>query len=136
VDFTRPDDQQFSFNPPPGAKVTQAPAPTDAQREQARTKAEQARADASDDGTVVGEGWTAIWLGKADVSSTAGSAGSAGSAQDDQLQGVLAKLPKESGSWGSGRVLRGTLFSAVLTDDGRVAVGAVKPSLLFAALDR
>ena len=38
---------------------------------------------------------------------------------------VLEALPKVSGDWGSGHVLRGTLFSALLTDDGRVVVGAV-----------
>jgi hypothetical protein len=31
-------------------------------------------------------------------------------------------------------VIDGSLFSAVLTDDGRVAVGAVAPDTLFAAL--
>ena len=31
-------------------------------------------------------------------------------------------------------MLRGTLFSAILTDDGRVAVGAVSPEALGAAL--
>jgi hypothetical protein len=47
---------------------------------------------------------------------------------------MLAALPPVRGSWGSGRLLRGTLFSAVLTGDGRVAVGAVAPSALYAAL--
>ncbi len=31
-------------------------------------------------------------------------------------------------------MIDGTLFSAVLTDDGRIAVGAVAPEALFAAL--
>ncbi len=52
------------------------------------------------------------------------------------IAGALAALPKVSGDWGSGRVLRGTLFSAVLSDDGRVAVGAVPPETLYAALGR
>ena len=39
--------------------------------------------------------------------------------------GMLGKLPAVSGSWGSGHLLRSALVSAVLTDDGRVAVGAV-----------
>jgi hypothetical protein len=30
--------------------------------------------------------------------------------------------------------LKGTLFSALLTDDGRVVVGAVAPEALYAAL--
>jgi hypothetical protein len=39
-----------------------------------------------------------------------------------------------SGTWGSGRLLSGTAFTAVLTDDGRLAVGAVPQELLFEAL--
>ena len=40
------------------------------------------------------------------------------------------------GDWGSGRLLPGTAFSAVLTDDGRIAVGAVRPEKLYEALAR
>ena len=47
---------------------------------------------------------------------------------------MLSAIPEVSGAWGKGRVIDGTLFSAVLTDDGRVAVGAVAPDALFAAL--
>jgi hypothetical protein len=48
---------------------------------------------------------------------------------------MLQELPKVSGSWGSGRLLQGTLFSALVTNDGRVAVGAVPPAQLYAALE-
>ena len=51
-----------------------------------------------------------------------------------QLNGILKALPATSGTWGSGHVLEGTLFSLVLTDDGRVAVGAVAPDQLYRAL--
>ena len=51
-----------------------------------------------------------------------------------ELQGLLSSIPEVSGTWGKGRVIDGTLFSAVLTDDGRIAVGAVAPEALFAAL--
>ncbi len=51
-----------------------------------------------------------------------------------QLQSLLGALPQVSGAWGSGRVLEGTLFSLVLADDGRVALGAVAPDALYAAL--
>jgi hypothetical protein len=49
---------------------------------------------------------------------------------------MLQALPRVSGSWGSGRLLSGSLFSAVITDDGRVAVGAVRPQLLYSALQK
>jgi len=47
---------------------------------------------------------------------------------------MLQALPTTSGAWGSGKVLEGTLFTAILTDDGRVAIGAVPPTTLGAAL--
>ena len=47
---------------------------------------------------------------------------------------LIEALPAESGAWGTGRVLRGTLFSAILTDDGRIALGAVSPEALGAVL--
>jgi hypothetical protein len=50
------------------------------------------------------------------------------------LARALKALPTVSGSWGSGHLLQGTLFSALLTDDGRVVVGAVAPQALYDAL--
>lgn len=47
---------------------------------------------------------------------------------------LVDTLPTVSGDWGSGHVLTGTLFTAVLTDDGRVAVGAVPTAVATAAL--
>ena len=49
---------------------------------------------------------------------------------------VAGALPQASGAWGTGRVLTGTLFTVVITDDGRIAVGAVTPDVVFAALTR
>jgi hypothetical protein len=49
---------------------------------------------------------------------------------------VLSRLPKVSGKWGSGRLFKGAIFTAVLTDDGRVAVGSVAPDALYKALGK
>ena len=38
-----------------------------------------------------------------------------------------------SGAWGSGRLLRTSLVSVLITDGGRTFVGAVQPSVLYAA---
>jgi hypothetical protein len=38
-----------------------------------------------------------------------------------------------SGAWGSGRLLRTSLVSVLITDSGRMFVGAVQPSVLYAA---
>jgi len=110
-----PPDSTFAFEPPPGATVKQGTTPM------VRPHALR-RADVSGPAPqVVGKGWTTVVV--ADV----------GKAQEG-LPAVLRSLPVVSGSWGSGHLLRSALLSAVLTDDGRVAVGAVPPALLYAAL--
>lgn len=127
VDFDRPDDAQFAFNPPPGAEVKELPAPTaaDNARAKAKAKAHAEARDSGDEPTVVGEGWATVV-----VSDTGGSASTG------ELRQFLASLPEVSGSWGSGRVLAGTAFTVVVADDGRVAIGAVKPERVYQALER
>jgi outer membrane lipoprotein-sorting protein len=124
VDFATPGDDEFAFAPPEGAKVTEV-TPED--------HAEKSTADEveADEPTVVGEGWTTVVVGEvpADESTTPDAEG-----EGPDLQAYLAQLPKVSGTWGSGRLLAGTAFSVVITDDGRVAAGAVGPELLYDAL--
>jgi hypothetical protein len=79
---------------------------------------------------VVGTGWTSVLL--TTLPTSPGRA--AAQTPLGNLSSVVRSLPAVSGRWGSGHLLRGTLFSAVLTDDGRVAVGAVAPARLYAAL--
>ncbi len=45
----------------------------------------------------------------------------------------LEALPRVSGDWGSGRLLSTHLLTVLLTDDGRVLVGAVDPATIEAA---
>jgi outer membrane lipoprotein-sorting protein len=124
VEFTRPDDAEFMFNPPPGAKVTEIQPSDQTPSAQDRKHAEAAR-NAT---TVVGTGWTAVAITKVGDRAT-GEA-------DQQLKAFLSRLQPVSGSWGSGRLLAGTAFSAVWTDDGRLAVGAVRPDVIYQALSR
>jgi outer membrane lipoprotein-sorting protein len=134
VDFSVPAASEFTFTPPKGAKVTEVKGDgahrtpghtTDQDRAKAKDKAN------ASDVTQVGTGWTTVVVTKvpADATTAKGQGGDA-----RQLEQALSSLPKVSGSWGSGRLLAGTAFSAVLTDDGRLAVGAVTPDLLYAAL--
>jgi hypothetical protein len=87
---------------------------------------------------VVGQGWASVLvvaMPAADTKADAG--GSTGGAADKslaQLTKIVGLLPKVSGSWGSGRLMAGTAFSALLTDDGRLVIGAVTPEGLYAAL--
>ena len=112
-----PSDSIFAFTPPPGATLEQGTLPT------ARPHALRQAGGAGSAPRVVGRGWTTVLV--ADAGSTR-----------DRLPAVLQALPRVTGAWGTGRVLRSSLFSAVLTDDGRVAVGAVPPRMLYAALGR
>lgn len=128
VDFTRPDDAQFRFVPPAGTKVTEIP-PSTEEKSGSPDKKHSGKADkpaGSEQPKVVGSGWSTVVVTKV----PAGDAESA----TGQLGQVLNALPEVSGDWGSGRPLSGTAFSAVLTDDGRLAVGSVKPELLYKAL--
>lgn len=49
------------------------------------------------------------------------------------LGGALLRAARPvHGSWGSGRLLRTSLISVLITDGGRVLIGAVQPSVLYA----
>lgn len=121
INFTAPDAAQFAFSPPPGTKVTESTAKPAAAAGSAQKKAADAQTK------VVGTGWSSVVVATLPAQAATAS-------QQGQLQGMLRSVPKVSGAWGSGRVIDGTLLSAVLTDDGRVAVGAVAPDALYAAL--
>jgi outer membrane lipoprotein-sorting protein len=120
ISFDVPATAQFSFNPPPGAKVTEGTLPT-FQRPSAG-EAQRAKESVR----TVGSGWTTVVVLPAP--------GNADSGQGDGAFGAfLGQLPRVSGSWGSGRLMGSTLVSALLTDDGRLLVGFVPPDLLYAA---
>jgi outer membrane lipoprotein-sorting protein len=105
ISFERPDPEQFRFNPPPGATITEAellpwsPFP-DGQPPR---------------GTVVGEGWTAVLVVAVPPEKL----------DRDELAWLLTALPTVNGDWGTGHLVSGTIFSALLTDDGRLLIGAV-----------
>ena len=137
ISFTVPDDEQFAFNPPAGAKVT-TETPEKLQEKAAdaekAAEAEKSKAPARADGTgptVVGKGWTSVLVAKMPADEAAKDAAKDAPAEAQQLTGLIDSLPKVSGTWGSGHVLQSSLFSALVTDDGRVLVGAVAPEKLY-----
>ncbi|MDH2415944.1 hypothetical protein [Nocardioides sp. CER19] len=128
-----PSSSVFRFNPPPGAKVTQGMVGGADHSPAARPQ------DAGTKPQLVGEGWTTVV--KATLpQSTEGSTGRRSGEHADgasplgNLDAMVQKLPAVSGAWGSGHLLRGTLFSVLVTDDGHVVAGAVAPERLYAAL--
>jgi outer membrane lipoprotein-sorting protein len=74
---------------------------------------------------VIGSGWTAVAIFPAG-GLTSGAAGGAAGA-------LLRSATPVHGSWGSGRLLRTSLFSVLITSNGKALIGAVTPSLLYAA---
>ena len=135
VDFARPDAAQFTFKPPPGTVVTDAKKPVG---DKVRAKTVVPQPKSADLPKAVGKGWGSVMVVQMPAASAkAGTSSSTGATTDKtvaQLMKFVGLLPKVSGSWGSGHLMVGTVFSALLTDDGRLVVGAVTPEGLYAAL--
>jgi hypothetical protein len=129
IAFVTPAPADLNFTPPPGAKVSQADM-TGGQQQ-----------GAAPDASTIGSGWLTV----VDLPSTGLTSGSsaasgapvsvnAGSGESSALlQTLLSSAAKVSGSWGSGRLLRTSLVSVLITDGGRMFAGAVQPSVLYAA---
>jgi hypothetical protein len=114
--FGAQDPGLFQFTPPQGATVrdgSAADAPTPGQLPKP---------------TFVGQGWDMVLIAKlpTDPGSNTG-----------QLGGLVSALGKPvSGPWGSGKLITTSVMSTIVTDDGRVAAGAVPEQVLTAALSR
>jgi hypothetical protein len=68
--------------------------------------------------------------------STPGSSTPAGGSADESaavLRALLGSATPVHGAWGTGRLLRTSLVSVLITDQGSAYVGAVQPSVLYAA---
>ncbi|MFF2010162.1 outer membrane lipoprotein carrier protein LolA [Streptomyces sp. NPDC058195] len=145
VDFAKPDPSLFTFTPPKGTEVTEAGQDG---------KADDAKAGpgglgdlipgagqlgAGDQGVkesrVIGEGWSAV----AEIK-VPGAAGLPAKAPEDAPAEVRQFLDalgdKVSGKFGSGTVFKTRVVNTLMTDDGRVYVGAVtKDKLVEVAND-
>ncbi len=125
VSFAQPDAAQFTFNPPPGVTVTEGGTPGDAPAPGVTPSTHPTRSPGADgprpDMKVVGQGWTSVLVLSAGRPIPAD---------------VVAALPAVSGSWGSGHLLTSHLVNVLVTDDGRVLIGAVDPDRLYAAAAR
>ncbi|MFF9913960.1 outer membrane lipoprotein carrier protein LolA [Streptomyces sp. NPDC013457] len=145
VDFARPAASTFDFKAPKGAKVTEGAAGADGADGAAHGKAPEdlekefdglfggmvpgAGGAGAEGMNVIGEGWTTI--AKIDTGAPAPKTGEA----PQEVQGFLDALgDKVSGKFGSGTVFKTKLVNALMTDDGKVYVGAVtKQALVDAA---
>jgi outer membrane lipoprotein-sorting protein len=152
VSFGRPPAADYAFTPPAGAKVTQ-------QQTKAASPgtAAQTASGLTSNVRVIGSGWLAVAsLPESSLAGLAGSAGGGdllpfrhsasaeapgsaapshpGAAPAGSLLGeLLNSAPRVSGSWGSGRLIRTSLLSVLVTSTGQVLIGAVTPSVLYRA---
>ncbi|WP_308250658.1 LolA family protein [Nonomuraea rhizosphaerae] len=130
VTFTPPAAENFTFTPPAGAKVQEQTLGDDKAAEQ---HAEHAQETAQGLKTV-GEGWTRVAvlpfkpedLTKARTQQPDGQ-WNEGADPGALLDNVLKSATPVSGTWGSGKLIKTKLVTALLTDDGRLLVGAVTP---------
>ena len=113
ISFRSPAAGNFRFVPPPGATVKNG----DSASASALPKPAGAQPP-----KVVGTGWSSVVEYRstaADITKTTGP--------------MISALTPVQGTWGKGKLLDSTLFSALVTDDGRVFAGAVDPEALYAA---
>jgi outer membrane lipoprotein-sorting protein len=134
VQFVTPASAELTFTPPPGAKITRET------MNGGETGA--STGNAASDVTTTGSGWlTVLSVPSADFTpgkpptksggpvSLNGGVGDSGAV----LNTLLAAAAPVHGAWGSGRLLRTSLVSVLITDAGRAYIGAVQPSVLYAA---
>lgn len=137
VDFGKPAASEFDFTVPEGAKVTEGDqmekefggdhgkAPEDLEKAFGDLGLGGADANGPE---IIGEGWTAI---------AAFDSGAPAPKTEDapkEAQGFLDALgDKVSGKFGSGTVFKTKIVNALMTDDGKVYVGAVTPQALVDA---
>jgi outer membrane lipoprotein-sorting protein len=159
VAFVTPAPANFDFTPPPGAKVTTTgpvngwSGHSPAQKRAAEQKAQQKMA-ATGGPTVLGKDWLSVAVLPGDALSGLSGAGNAaiaagqaarnvaggpgsGSVAGPDSAAILGALLKAAtpvhGAWGSGKLLRTSLVSVLITDSGKVLVGSVTPAVLYSA---
>jgi len=154
LSLARPAMSNFTFTPPPGAKVKTvrlpAGAPPAGPKPGVRGPAGHVPFGAGPfaGAQMFGQGWLsvlAVPVGEANHLSygkagfePSGPAGGPGPfagtpGAGPALFGVLLKAATPvHGTWGSGRLLRTSLFSVLLTSKGELLAGAVTPAVLYA----
>ncbi|MEU3449319.1 DUF2092 domain-containing protein [Streptomyces thermolilacinus] len=148
VDFGKPAASEFTFTPPKGAKVVEGdggkPGGAAAELKEKDGKAlekelKDLEGAVGPDGergvNVIGEGWTTVVeLAGPGAPADAPKGGAEPEDLPEEARQFLDGLgTRVSGEFGSGMVFKTRLVNALMTDDGRVYVGAVTEKALVAA---
>ncbi|MFG2128381.1 outer membrane lipoprotein carrier protein LolA [Streptomyces sp. NPDC048751] len=131
VSFDKPAASTFDFTPPKGAKVTEDEnaGHESADRGQRGPKSEEDLGKELDGMKTIGEGWNSIA-----TFDTGGEGVPSGTEAGGDLGGFLGSLGDQvSGKFGKGTVFSTRLVNALITDDGKVYVGAVTKDALVKA---
>jgi outer membrane lipoprotein-sorting protein len=134
IQFVTPAAADLTFTPPPGSSVSQVNLGS----------GDHGHAPADTSGyATIGKDWlTVLKVPSSDLTPAtpgtpgAPAPGSGGRVPGDSsavLNALLGSATSVHGAWGSGRLLRTSLVSVLITDSGRAYVGAVQPSVLYAA---
>ncbi|KUO20907.1 LolA family protein [Streptomyces dysideae] len=133
VSFAKPAASTFDFSPPKGAKVTEEGEMTapEEHTERAAPKSEDELAKDFEGLKVIGEGWNSVA-----TFDTGGEGIPSGSEVGGDFGGFLDSLgDKVTGKFGSGTVFQTRLVNALVTEDGKLYVGAVTKDALVKAAD-
>ncbi|SDH89093.1 Outer membrane lipoprotein-sorting protein [Sinosporangium album] len=138
ITFSPPAEENFTFTPPPGVTVKEMELSADTLKElgaeRVPGKAPEGRA------THIGTGWTTVAslpFNDRDLLAALWPAGADSESEPRRLvASVLNSGTKVSGPWGSGRLISTKLLTVLITDDGRLLVGAVTPKALTEAAGR
>lgn len=137
--LARPDASLFRFSPPRGATVKQSPLPTQLPTRQSAAGEHARPTRPAHPGVptprVLGTGWSTVAeLPGVDLTGAlTTNKGRSGDTAGNPLGALLGASTSVTGTYGTGRLLSTRLVSVLLTDDGRVFVGAVTRSALLAA---
>ena len=123
ITFGPQDQSLFAFTPPPGTTVKDAPA------RQGDHGTPPAGAQAP---RTVGDGWDRVVIAQRPAAApNAPKQPDQGGAPDLNALGTPV-----SGPWGQGRLITTAVATAIVTNDGRIAAGAVPEQVLSEALGR
>ncbi len=131
ITFGPQDQSLFAFTPPPGTTVKDAPA-----RGQGDHGGPPAGAQAP---KTVGDGWDRVVIAQrpATPPNQPGQPGQPGQpAKPGNAPDLSALGTPVSGPWGQGRLITTAVATAIITNDGRIAAGAVPEQVLSEALGR
>ncbi|MFE1912150.1 LolA family protein [Streptomyces anandii] len=132
VSFAKPAASTFDFTPPKGAKVTEEKDKAGKGGERSHEMAPSHK-DLGKSGApkVIGKGWNSIA-----VIDSGAKGGIPSSSGKGDLSGFIGSLGDHvSGKFGKGTVFSTRLINALITDDGKVYVGAVTKDALVKAAD-